>query len=110
MVRNLCHYAHLAAERSVECAPRSLPQDRTGLCPASTGLGHVGRSFRLLDALWTLFAAMLYVAEPLFLHRRMAMSQSPETDFDRMVVLHRLLSVAALFTISGAIAGAHGLI
>ena len=61
-------------------------------------------------ALWLIFAVMLYIAEPMFLHRRMAASQTPEADFDRMVAIHRVLSVAALFTIFGAMAGTHGLI
>ncbi len=60
--------------------------------------------------LWTIFAAMLFVAEPLVLHRRMAASHSPETDFARMVLVHRVLSFAALVTVLGAMAGAHGLI
>lgn len=60
-------------------------------------------------ALWTIFAVMLYLAEPLFLHRRMAGSPNPETDFRRMIAVHRVLSIAALVTILGAMAGAHGL-
>lgn len=61
-------------------------------------------------ALWLVFAAMLFVAEPLFLHRRMARSPTPEVDFARMVMVHRLLSALALVTVLGAMAGAHGLI
>lgn len=60
--------------------------------------------------LWAAFAVMLFVAEPLFLHRRMARSTSPAADFARMVALHRMLSLAALGTVLGAMAGAHGLI
>lgn len=60
--------------------------------------------------LWTIFAAMLFVAEPLVLHRRMAASPSPETDFAKMVLVHRVLSLAALVTVLGAMAGAHGLL
>lgn len=61
-------------------------------------------------ALWALFAVMLFVIEPLFLHRRMARSPSPDADFHRMVTMHRVLSVVALITILGAMAGAHGMI
>ncbi len=61
-------------------------------------------------ALWTVFAVMLFVAEPLFLHRRMAASPTPAADFDRMVLGHRVLSALALVTVAGAMAGAHGLI
>ena len=60
-------------------------------------------------ALWTVFAVMLFVAEPLFLHRRMARSPTPEADFGRMVAMHRLLSALALVTVIGATGGAHGL-
>lgn len=60
--------------------------------------------------LWAIFAVMLFVAEPLFVHKRMANSSTPEADFRRMVTMHRLLSIAALVTIIGAMAGAHGLI
>ena len=61
-------------------------------------------------ALWAVFAVMLFVLEPLVLHRRMAKSPTPEADFRRMQVMHRILSVAALVTVLGAAAGAHGLI
>ena len=61
-------------------------------------------------ALWTVFAVMLFVAEPLFLHRRMARSSKPEVDFARMVTMHRLLSALALVTVLRAMGGAHGLI
>ncbi|WP_434784949.1 DUF4149 domain-containing protein [Qipengyuania zhejiangensis] len=59
--------------------------------------------------LWLVFAAMLFIAEPLVLHRRMAESPSPERDFNLMVWVHRVLSVIALVTVLGAMAGAHGL-
>lgn len=61
-------------------------------------------------ALWLVFFVMLFVAEPLVLHRRMANSQTPERDFRLMVLVHRILSVAALITALGAVAGAHGLV
>ncbi len=59
--------------------------------------------------LWTLFAAMLYLIEPLFLHRRMERSATPAADFARMERMHRVLLVLALVTVLGATAGAHGL-
>ncbi|MFA7602834.1 MAG: hypothetical protein WCY29_07480 [Novosphingobium sp.] len=61
-------------------------------------------------AVWAVFAAMLYVIEPLFLHRRMERSRTPEADFARMERMHRLLLAASLVTLVGAMAGAHGLI
>ncbi len=60
-------------------------------------------------ALWTVFALMLFVLEPLFLHRRMDQSATPEADFARLVAVHRLLSVFALVTVIGAMGGAHGM-
>ena len=60
-------------------------------------------------ALWTVFALMLFVIEPLFLHKRMAESQTPRADFLRMVAMHRALSVIAVVTVFGAMGGAHGL-
>ena len=61
-------------------------------------------------AAWALFAAMLYVIEPLFLHRRMDHSVTPDRDFARMERMHRLMLAASLITLTGAMAGAHGLI
>ncbi|MFA6220496.1 MAG: DUF4149 domain-containing protein [Erythrobacter sp.] len=61
-------------------------------------------------ALWLLFFLMLFVAEPLVLHRRMDESPTPEREFRLMVRTHRILSVFALITTLGAMAGAHGLI
>lgn len=61
-------------------------------------------------AVWAVFAAMLYGIEPLFLHRRMEQSQSPERDFARMERMHRILLLASLIAVVGAMAGAHGLI
>lgn len=61
-------------------------------------------------AVWAVFAAMLYVIEPLFLHRRMERSPSPEGDFARMERMHRILLLASLLAVAGAMAGAHGLI
>ncbi len=60
--------------------------------------------------LWAFFMAMLFVIEPLFLHRRMAQSKSPAGDFARMERLHRLLLLVAVVTVLGAVAGSHGLL
>jgi len=60
--------------------------------------------------LWAVFAAMLFVIEPLFLHRRMERSATPAGDFARMEWMHRLLLVVAIITLLGAVAGSHGLI
>jgi uncharacterized membrane protein len=60
-------------------------------------------------ALWSIFAFMLYVLEPLVLHRRMTASLTPEADFRRMARLHRILIVFAVITLIGAVGGSHGL-
>lgn len=59
--------------------------------------------------LWTVFALMLFLIEPLFLHRRLAASRSPGADFLRMERMHRLLLVVAIVTLLGTVAGSHGL-
>jgi len=58
---------------------------------------------------WLAFAMMLFVAEPLFLHRRMAASPDPQRDFRRMEVMHRLLLIVSIVAAIGAVGGAHGL-
>jgi uncharacterized membrane protein len=60
--------------------------------------------------LWLVFFLMPYVAEPLFLHRRLAASADPARDFARMERMHRLLLAFAIVTIVAAVAGSHGLI
>lgn len=59
--------------------------------------------------IWVLFTMMLFVIEPLFLHRRMKESPTPEADFQRMELVHRILLTASLITFIGAAGGAHGL-
>jgi len=60
-------------------------------------------------ALWLVFAAMLFVIEPLFLHRRMASSSDPARAFARMDRMHRVLLTASVITVIGAVGGSHGL-
>lgn len=60
-------------------------------------------------ALWLVFAAMLFVVEPLFLHRRMLESPDPAQDFARMERMHRVLLTASLVALIGAVGGSHGL-
>ncbi len=59
--------------------------------------------------LWLVFAVMLFLIEPLFLHRRMKESAQPAGDFARMERMHRLLLLIAVVTVLGAVAGSHGL-
>jgi uncharacterized membrane protein len=62
-------------------------------------------------AVWLLFTLMLFVAEPLFLHRRFleAATRDPERTFRRIERLHWVLLTVSLLTVLGAVAGSHGL-
>lgn len=60
-------------------------------------------------ALWAFFAAMLFLIEPFFLHRRMRVSPAPAADFDRMVRMHQLLLALSVITVLGAVGGSRGL-
>ncbi len=63
-------------------------------------------------AIWALFTVMLFVAEPLFLHRwfREQATAQPEATFALAERLHRVLLAASLVTIAGAVLGSHGAI
>ena len=58
---------------------------------------------------WLLFTAMLFIAEPLFLHRWLAARarQAPTSTFRLVEWLHRCLLTLSLLTILGAVAGSH---
>ena len=62
-------------------------------------------------AIWALFTIMLFIAEPLFLHRWFleAAKRTPEQTYRRIERLHRGLLSISLVTILGAVAGSHGL-
>lgn len=59
---------------------------------------------------WALFSLMLFVAEPLFLHRwfQTRAAQNPEATFRLIRNLHRLLLTVSLATVLAAGIGAHG--
>lgn len=61
-------------------------------------------------AVWAVFTLMLFVAEPLFLHRRFVARAkvAPDATFAAAQRLHWVLLIASLVTILGAVAGAHG--
>ncbi len=77
--------------------------------------GHVATlQFWWLDAmiaLWAIFTVMLFVAEPLFLHRWFdaRAKKDPDGSFRLALRAHRLLSALSLVTVLGGAAGAHGL-
>ena len=59
---------------------------------------------------WAVFTVMLFIAEPLFLHRRLleAARARPEQTFRRIERMHWLLLFISLVTVLGAMAGSHG--
>ena len=61
-------------------------------------------------AVWAIFTVMLFVAEPLFLHRRLIerAKRDPEGTFRRIERMHWVLLAISLVTVLGAVAGAHG--
>jgi len=60
---------------------------------------------------WILFTVVLFVAEPLFLHRWFITkaTQKPESTFRLVERLHRVLLTASVLTLLGAVAGSHGM-
>lgn len=58
---------------------------------------------------WLLFAVMLFILEPLVLHKLMATSAHPQQDFKRMERAHRILLIASIAATVGAVGGGHGL-
>ena len=61
-------------------------------------------------AVWLLFTIMLFVAEPLVLHRWFdeRAKSDPEKTFALIERMHRVLLLVSLVTIFGAVAGSHG--
>jgi uncharacterized membrane protein len=59
---------------------------------------------------WAVFTLMLFVLEPLWLHRwfRQRAQRDPEGTFTLIVRLHWILLGVSLVTIAGAAAGSHG--
>ena len=60
--------------------------------------------------LWALFTLMLFVLEPLFLHRWFIerATRDPDSTFVLVVRLHWVLLALSLGTVAGATAGSHG--
>ncbi|MDT8278662.1 hypothetical protein RQ734_21635 [Roseomonas mucosa] len=60
---------------------------------------------------WLIFAGMLFVLEPLVLHRLFAerARRSPDAMFRTIQRFHMLLLALSLLTIFGAVGGSHGL-
>jgi uncharacterized membrane protein len=64
-----------------------------------------------MTALWLIFTLMLFVLEPLFLHRwfRDRAQMAPDATFRLIQGLHWFLLSLSIITIFGAITGSHGL-
>jgi uncharacterized membrane protein len=58
---------------------------------------------------WLVFMIMLFILEPLFLHKRIAASPQPQQDFRRMERVHYILLAASIIATIGAVGGSHGL-
>lgn len=61
-------------------------------------------------ALWLVFAIVLFIAEPLVLHRRFNVwaKRDPGAAFTALHRAHIVLLVLGLVTVFGAVAGSHG--
>lgn len=59
--------------------------------------------------LWLVFMLMLFVLEPLVLHRTMAAPDPGARTFALMERVHRVLLGLAVITLLGAVAGSHGM-
>ena len=61
-------------------------------------------------AIWAIFTVVLFIAEPLFLHRwfHERASNDPEGSFHLVTRLHIVLLTLSLLTVAGAVLGAHG--
>ena len=61
---------------------------------------------------WIVFTVMLFIAEPLFLHRWFIdkASDDPESTFRLIERLHWILLAISTLTIVGAVAGSHGIV
>lgn len=61
-------------------------------------------------ALWVIFTFVLFVAEPLFLHRwfHERASVAPERTFALVLRLHWVLLILSVVTVGASVLGAHG--
>ena len=59
-------------------------------------------------AVWLVFTLILFIIEPLNLHRRLVSRSDPDVVLKRVEWLHRILLLVSLITILGAVMGSHG--
>jgi uncharacterized membrane protein len=64
----------------------------------------------LMVAVWAIFTFVLFVAEPLWLHRwfHARAARDPEGAFALVLRLHRVLLAVSAVAVAGAVLGAHG--
>ena len=64
----------------------------------------------LMVAVWAIFTLVLFVLEPLFLHRwfHARAVRDPEGTFALVLRLHRVLLALSALAVAGAVQGAHG--
>ena len=65
----------------------------------------------LMTLIWLVFTLVLFVLEPLILHRRFKRMAAQDSDraFALLHRMHKILLVLSLVTVFGTVAGAHGL-
>jgi len=65
----------------------------------------------LMTFIWLIFTVVLFVLEPLFLHRWFHKKATENSDaaFNMLHVMHMVLLMASLLAVFGAVAGSHGL-
>jgi uncharacterized membrane protein len=66
----------------------------------------------LMTLVWLIFTLVLFLLEPLILHRRFKEMAARDSDraFTLLQRMHRILLVLSLVTVFGTVAGAHGLL
>jgi len=66
----------------------------------------------LMTVIWLIFTLVLFVLEPLVLHRlfRKLATENSDMAFARLHRMHWILLILSLITIFGTVAGAHGLL
>ena len=65
----------------------------------------------LMVGVWLLYAALLFVLEPLVLHRVVARraAAAPEATRTLMLWIHRVMLALSLLAVGAAVGGAHGM-
>lgn len=63
-----------------------------------------------MTAIWVIFTVMLFVLEPLVLHKwfQQKAMQNPEKTFRVIQRMHWVLLTLSLLTVFGVVAGSHG--